>query len=219
MRKIATATIIALTVLATSPVAAVSFNDQQRADAQAAGLVEMKSRYFDEVYGQSTAPIAGLTKIYIEDLDMENVEIDQPDGGRVRYEWELTEKDRAGLNEWYRDAMAQRIEKLDGYQIVNAPGTDVITISAELLELDPTAPKDDFRSRDAGTSYYTEGAGEMTIAIEVSQGDTVYLELVDDEDAGRNWGYNSKVRNQSDVKWVFKRWADRLVKQMDWNNS
>jgi hypothetical protein len=181
------------------------------------GLVTMKSRHFDDVIGKNMAPVAGVRDIYISDLDFSDVEIDEPDhyNSLREREWELTAKDEKGLNEIYKAAVTYRIEKADGYRVVAEPGDGVLTISASMLELNPIAPKDDFRTRDPFDKYYTHGPGSATISITVSSGDDVYMVINDHRDAGYDWGKNDRFHNMRDVKQLFGSWARSLAKQLD----
>ncbi len=221
MKNIAIATLIISAIISGAATAGIA-TAHDLAEAERLELVQRKSKHFDLAFNGDTSEVRELKKIYIDDLDMANVKVDQPDSYRLSSngDWELTEKDKIGLNNIYKSALRKRIEKQGNYSVVDAPGSDVITIQADLLELDPAAPKDDFKNRAPRDKYLSYGAGSATIQFTVSdQNGDVLLIAKDHRDAGHEWGINDRFQNKSDTKRLFNSWAKSLVKQLNLHES
>lgn len=207
---------LVFSALAANPLQAAKFDDAQRVEIQRLGLVEIDSRYFDEVYGQNLDQLDEMQRIYIADLEMDDVEFNEPRNARFgrRSAWYLTDADREWINDQYRESLTEAIEAAGGYQIVDQPSSDALTISAQLVELSPLAPRDDFRSRDAFTEYYSEGTGDLTISIDVTHDDVRLLSLIDERSAGYQWERNDSFSSKRNVSRVIDRWAHNLIAQL-----
>ena len=212
-------TVAILAVLAASPIQAAHFDDVDRSEIQQAGLDEINSRYFDEVFMSDIAEIEGATRVYIAELDTREVQFDEliVDRMRPRHDWYLTDADHEWLRAQYRESLVEAIEAAGDYEIVDQPGADTLNITAQLVELAPLAPRDDFRSRDAFTTYYSEGTGDLTIAIEVARGADTVVALIDKRKAGRSWEKNDAFHSRRNVMNVFDRWARNLTVQLGMN--
>ncbi len=161
--------------------------------------------------------MAEAPSVYVGDLDFSELEIHQPDDRHMRpaREFELNEEELEGLNEMYREAVTRSLSRKDRYQPVETADAAELVISATLLDIRPTAPKDDFRSRDPFADYYTRGAGSAKIRITVDGPDGEVLSFEDRNDAGWDWQENNRINNRRDVKRMFGSWGSTLVKKLD----
>jgi len=180
--------------------------------AQAMSLVAVDSKYFDQVFVGDLALIDGTRKVFIETIDLDSVAIDQPDSVRhsPRSEWVLSGKDKAGIEALYHKSLRKQFEQA-GYTLVSAPAADVLVVDGKLLALDPSAPKDDIKSRSAFERYVSQGAGNATLAIEISLAEEIVLKLEDKRDAGSEWELNDRFHNAREVRQLFGKWARGLV--------
>jgi len=163
------------------------------------------------------AVAAEVTRVYVDDLDLAELKIESPrSGGSIRSrDFELTADERADIATMYKDAVEDAIGGSKSYEIVeDADGAEVV-IQADLLNIRPTAPKDDFRSRNAMETYYTEGAGRATIRFEISDNDELSKVFESSRDAGSFWRENDRFSNTQDVKRLFRSWGGYLVKKLD----
>ncbi len=206
---------VVLFALIAVPALAARDDDAQRAQAQEMGLVEIDSRFFDEVYGRDLDRISTVRSVYIADLDMSNVHFIEPRNQSLprRSRWGLTEADREWLNSRYRESLTEAIEAA-GYQLIDYPARSALVISAQLIELAPNAPRDDARNRRPSVDYYSEGTGELTISIQIRHDDRVLLSVLDERSAGYRWERNDSFHSQRNVARVFDRWAQNLVAQL-----
>lgn len=178
----------------------------------------------DLAYVDPKADFSKYSKIMLMPLGMDNVEIIQPNSNssmsRIkRGNWELTEKDKATLQDVFHNSMVKQLDKKGGYTIVTAVDDDVLQVQAAILAIAPTAPKDDGHSRAAGRSQvYTEGFGSIAIMVAFADSETgEVLGLMKDSLASSSsyWGRNNSVSNLSDVRNMFDRWAAGIRKGLD----
>lgn len=180
------------------------------------GLHKIDNSRTDLAYVDPNADFSKYQKIMLLPLGMDNVEIIQPNTSnsisRVnRGNWELTDSDKAKLQEVFHESMAKELEKKGGYALVTEAGDDVLQLQAALLTIAPTAAKDDERSRSIGRSQvYSEGFGSIAVMVAFADSETgEVLGLMKDSRSSNSatWGRNNSVSNLSDVRIMFNSWA------------
>ena len=195
----------ALAVVAT-PLAA------QEGEANWDGLVEVKAKKLDEVYLRPQADFRSYSKVMLDPTEVS-----------FRKNWQRDQnRDRLDLSSRVSDADARRIlddaqtefQRLfaetyisDGYEVVTAPGPDVLRISTAIINLDVTAPDTMSPGR---TRTYSEDAGEATLVIEVRDSLTGELlgRAVDERETSDMGPYiRNSVTNAAAFEQVFRRWA------------
>ncbi|MEQ8263556.1 DUF3313 family protein [Pseudohaliea sp.] len=174
------------------------------------------------VYVDPTVDFSRYNRILLAPLGVDSVEIIQPDNSSMPYarrrDWELTDEDRAALQAGYREVMLQELVDKGGYALAEAPGDDVLLITAMLTQLAPNAPKDDNQSRYAGRSQvYTEGAGSIAVAVAFADSETgeVLALSKDRRRSTQQWGVNNRVTNRAEVRRVFSAWARQIRQGLD----
>lgn len=100
-----------------------------------------------------------------------------------------------------------------GYEIVAAPGADVLRIAPNIIDLYMTAPEPMTPGR---SRTYTVDAGEATLALEVRDSLTGALlgRAVDRRTAGQGGTYLSRasdVQNLADFERLYRQWAEKSV--------
>ncbi|MCB1706806.1 MAG: DUF3313 domain-containing protein [Halioglobus sp.] len=172
-------------------------------------------------YVDPQAPFGKYTAIMLAPLGVENVEIIQPGNSSRSYgnrNWELTDSDKQRLQADFQQAMAQQLSSTGNFQLVDSIGDRVLTISARLTRIAPTAPKDDNRSRPTGRSHIiTEGSGRLSVEVIFSDSETgeVLALAKDTRSASSQWGLNNSVTNAAEVRRVFNSWARQIATQLE----
>ena len=173
----------------------------------------------DMAYVDPVGDYGRYTKVWLSPLDVDNVEIIQPDASssvinRYNREWELTDKDKDTLRQSFREAMEKELTAGGAYEIADGPGDDVLRIDTMITAIAPSAPRDDFDSRAVGRSrVYTQGAGGMSIAVMFADGDSgEVLAVIKDTRNSDNstWGLNNSVSNMAEVRRNFNAWGKRI---------
>lgn len=182
--------------------------------AQANQMVPREQNRFDFVLQRHYEVKQSVPKVYIANLNLENVEIveNYDDRYTPRRDWELTGKDIKGLQEFYQEAMTYRFSNKNGYERVSSAKQADLVVHAKIERMAPLAPKDDNRSRNIGANYYTEGSGEVTIIFDVYQQDQLVLKIEDTRDAGFTWKKNDRLNNRTNMRNLFQGWAKDLAK-------
>ena len=158
-------------------------------------------------------------QVYIETLNLDNVEIVQPTSGtsianRFNREWELTDDDKTRLQEQFQESVSAAITKGGAFTLAEEPGKNVLRIDAMITGLAPSAPRDDVASRGARSTVITQGSGSMSIAMVLSDGYSgeVLAIIKDTRDSGStiNWTINNSVTNMAEVRRIFTSWGTQL---------
>lgn len=181
------------------------------------GLVQVKAKRMDAAYLLPGADFRPYTKLMID-----------PTKAAFQKDWirsqntsrslsrqvkpEDAEKILAAARTNFDDIIAEAYTKA-GYQVVTAPGPDVLQVSAAVVNLYVNAP--DIMS--AGRSYsFTTEAGEATLVMEVRDSMTgTLLGRVLDRRETRSAGsmrMATSVSNQQEFRALFKQWASITVK-------
>lgn len=183
-------------------------------------LAKVDNSRVDLAYVDPTADYARYNKVYIEPLDLDNVEIIQPNTSgsmvnRYNREWELTDADKEKLQSTFRESMTKALTDGGAFEIVEKGGDDVIKLEGMLTRIAPSGPKDDQKSRTTSRStVISEGAGSMSIAIMIADGDSGEpLAIIKDTRSSVNssmWGINNSVSNMAEVRRNFNAWAAQI---------
>ena len=190
------------------------------------GLVKVKSKHFDEVYLRPGADFRGYAKVMLnpaqvtfakswkKDMNFNRIALLQ--ATTVEDADRIAEKVRAGLGDVFANAF-----KSAGYEIVAAPGADVLGLSLRVIDLYINAPE---TITLAPTSrVYTLDAGQGTLALEVRDATTGALlgRVVDRRTAGDRGSFRSSlmlttpVSNRFDFARLFDVWARNWIESLE----
>jgi hypothetical protein len=182
------------------------------AEAVPLGFTKTKSRFLDSVYLKPGVNFKDYPQLQFAELDTTNVAIREPSSPNDFDEpWILTDKDKAYLQQKYLESFNKELIKTDRFKAAGASAKTLL-IKTTLQELAPSAPKDDIKSRPNISSFYTEGAGTMTMKMEIydAQTNTLIGLIADESDLGNRWKRNDRVNNRRELSMAFSRWADSL---------
>jgi hypothetical protein len=201
-----------LTGLAALAVAATPLAAQE-GEATWDGLTKVEAKKLDEAYLRPQADFREYTKVMIDPTEVS-----------FRKNWQR-DQNRAsvGLMNHVSDTDARRIlddaqtsfQRLfaeayakDGYQVVTAPGPDVLRISTAIVNLDVTAPD----TMSPGISRtYSRDAGEATLVLEARDSLTGELlgRALDERETSDMGPYiRNSATNAVEFEQVFRRWAE-----------
>lgn len=173
----------------------------------------------DMAYVDPTIDYGRYSRVLITPLDLDNVEIIQPDRNtsmlnRYNEEWALTAEDKQRLQEAFTTSMERALSEGGAYGIADTAGDDVLIIEAMITTIAPSGPKDDVASRGIGRSrVFTQGSGGMSIAVMFADGDSgEILAVVKDTRTSDNstWGMNNSVTNMAEARRYFNNWSKRI---------
>ena len=155
--------------------------------------------------------------VYVETMQLDNLEITQPDRSLAARGkgFELNDQELASLQEMYANAMLNAVERDNDFVLATDAESSDIVINAELVRLVPTAPKDDFKSRGVRETIVSRGPGSAKIHFVVSRDDEVIVDVQDYRDAGMNWQENNRFNNRRDTKRLFSRWANFVLAEIE----
>ena len=188
----------------------------QAAEAPPAGLVPVRSINLDEFYARPDAGLAGYRKVMIDPVQI-----------AFRSDWNQSEQDYRGKTrrllpsdvKAIADDMAATFQgsvaegfKERGYEIVSAPGPDVLRLTPIATELYVNVPDE---TPPGQTRYLSKDAGEATLILEARDPNgNLLARIVDHRISRQSKGTRlSDLRRTTNVAssfWfdeTFRRWA------------
>ncbi|HEY6814832.1 MAG TPA: DUF3313 family protein [Croceibacterium sp.] len=176
------------------------------------GLVKVQAKKLDEVYLLPQADFREYTKVLLDPTEVAFRKNWQRDQNRERLDLadrvsdadarKILDDAQKGFQKYFTEAYTK-----DGYEIVTAPGPDVLRISTAIVNLDVTAP--DTMSPNRGRTF-SRDAGEATLVIEARDSLTGELlgRALDRRETSDMGPYvRNSVTNAAAFEQVFRRWA------------
>lgn len=176
------------------------------------GLAPMPSRAFDSVFADAAREDAPQ-RVHVGGLLAQDVEISEPllRGPGVGRDWTLGAAEVAGIERLWVARLSAAIEAHPELELVEAHGDGVHVVTARLVELAPTAPRDDLRSRAVRRTFVTRGAGQVTLRLDVHDETGLRATVLDRRDAGAAIARNDRFRNSLEFRRLLARWADDVA--------
>ena len=181
------------------------------------GLQRVKSKKLDDAYLLAGADFRVYSKIVLDPVEVsfrKNWERDINRSTRSasrRVTAEDADRARKAMSEGFYEILAKEFEK-SGYQVVTAPGPDVLRLKPMLVDVYINAPD----TMEPGRSYtFTIEAGEATLALEVRDSETNQLlgRAVDSRGTGESnrMTWTTSVTNRMEFERLFRIWASNLA--------
>lgn len=179
------------------------------------GLQHVKAKKVDAVYLLPQADFRGYARVMLDPTEVafrKNWQRDQNSGvGLTRISDEearrILDQARAGFEKIFAKAYTDA-----GYQVVAAPGPDVLRVRTAVIDIDVNAPD----TLSAGrTRVYSRDAGAATLVIEArdSLSGALLGRAVDADTVGDVGPYlRNSVTNAGAFEATFSRWAEISVK-------
>ena len=132
--------------------------------------------------------------------------------------WVLRDKDIKLMQEEFAKVMEKELPK-GGFSFVTEPQADTLIIVPTIIDIYLTAPIEDTRRTNMSRgATYTEGAGALTIAVILADGETleVVAEGVDQRypSSSNMWKENTRVFNIGDMRSIFRAWGKMMRKRL-----
>ena len=217
MIKTLLASLAAAMLLAT----AVASPSHAAEDSTWDGLQKVKSKRLDDAWLLPGADFRGYTKVIIDPLEVafrKNWERDMNRSSRsahVRVSAEDADRIRKEMGEGFREVLVEDFAKA-GYEVVTAPGPDVLRLTPGLVDVWINAPD----TKQPGRTYtYTVEAGEATLSLEARDSETGQLlgRAVDRRRTGDSgiWMWTTSVTNRAEFTNMFRQWSRILTNGLE----
>ena len=207
-------------ILGLTPLAVFTAEDTPEVVNQDLEPVERSK--LESAYAKPGVDWSQYGKILVAQLDVSDVEVVQPpESASVQrqrpVEFVLTDVDRSLLQGLYAQKMQKRVFDDGGYNQANLPGPDTLMIRIAIVQIAPTAARDDRESRGMNSTVYTRGPGSVSIKGILQDGESGELlaYFTDTKEGTPFWGRNDRFRNRRELGNIFDSWARRFVKQLD----
>lgn len=211
MKYSLTVGLVVLTLAASAFAFEKKHEKELAAEVKDLGFTKTKDRFLDSVYLKPGVDFKEYQQLDIAGLDTSKVVVREPSSSNSFDEpWVLTDKDKIYLEQEFLQTFNKELIETDRFK-ASGDGKKLL-IKTTLLELAPTAPKDDIKSRPNISKIYTEGAGTITMKIEIYDAQTKALVgvIADQAKLGNRWERNYKANNKRQLSLAFARCADSL---------
>jgi hypothetical protein len=178
------------------------------------GLELVKKGRLDVVYRRPGVDFSVYSKIMLDPVEVAFKKQWTQDFRRVSSN--DRERIRSELAEEFHKVFVAELEEKGGYNIVVAPGPDVLRVSAGIVELYINAPD----TMSAGSSRtYALSTGEATLVAELRDSDSgsVIARAADRERARESatMQWITRADNRADARVMLKKWAGVLREGLD----
>jgi hypothetical protein len=176
------------------------------------GLVQVKSKKLALAYLLPSADFRAYSKVMFDMPEVAFSKNWQRDYNRstMTLSGRVSDKDMQEAVEGAKQSLSKIFPERfthEGYQVVTAPGPDVLRLSLAVIDLQVNAPERDLPGR---SRTYAVDAGEATFAIEARDSLTGQLlgRAVDRREAGEGPAYRRTYSsNMADFEALFDTWA------------
>ena len=178
------------------------------------GLEIVKDSRLDLVYRRPGVDMSGYTKIMLDPVEVafkkqwtqDFRQVSKHDRERIRTE----------LAQEFHDILVDELQTKGGYQIVDAPGPDVLRFSAGIFELYINAPDTMTTGR---SRTYALSTGEATLGAELTDSESgAVIARAADRERGRESGtmqWITRSQNRADARAMLRKWASTLREGLD----
>jgi len=182
------------------------------------GLEKVSVPGIELAYARPGVSFVGYTKVLLEPVEVDfakNWAAQRGPGGKLSTA--EIESIRSGVAKIVYDEFVKALQAKGGYNMVTAPGPDVLSVKADILNLYVTAPG---APKGGRSRIYTVSPGQMTIVAQLSDSETGQLlaRAIDRSVARSSSGpmqlTNSAV-NAQEARAIASRWARILVGELD----
>ena len=186
----------------TSPGAEVTFD----------GLYPVSGGRMDAAWARSDFSVSSYSKIMLESIGIEYRPGGEtrraPYGSASSDHYEMTADQKERFRALMREVLLEELGKGKNYQIVSAPGPDVLTVRVGLLDVASFVPKEPIGNAD----IYLSRVGEATLVLELrdSNTDAILLRGVDRraaEDPSDRLRESNRPMNTAEVRRLARTWA------------
>jgi hypothetical protein len=194
---------------------------QDKPGLQWEGMQKVEWKAFDEGYQTPGVDFRSYTKVMIDPTEAAFRKNWQRDYNKVHLDIEnrVTDEDAQKILAEARDGLAEAFKQAAqkaGYQVVTAPGPDVLRLKPSLTDLDVHAP--DIKV-SAQKHTFAEDAGSARLVLEIrdSSSGALLAGGVDKRDIGQQTFLErrSSVSNRADFSRAFRRWAEFSFNALD----
>jgi len=190
------------------------------AEVTADGLHRVDNSVMAMAWVKPDLNLQGYTKLMIEEVTVayqKEPRATTQSPGSSEDNFALTPSEMANLKSWFHEAVVTALTRDDGWQIVDAPGPDVLLISAYLIDLVVRVPAQDMSRQRT----YTRSYGEVTLVLELqdSESEEFLARVADRRDPTRATD-NGLARVspsfvRADVQALFDYWTNPLRQSLD----
>ncbi|KPJ84439.1 MAG: hypothetical protein AMS18_16800 [Gemmatimonas sp. SG8_17] len=190
------------------------------AEVTADGLHRVDNSVMAMAWVKPDLDLTGYTKLMVDEITVayqKEPRATQHAPGASEDNFALTRREMDNLKRWFNEAVVTALTKDDGWEIVDAPGPDVLRVSVYLIDLVVRTPAQDLSFQRTFTRSY----GEVTLVIELqdSESEEFLARAAERRDPTRATDNGlarvSPSAVKVDVQSLFDYWANTLRQGLD----
>ncbi len=221
MQKVLATTAAAMFIATACTTAPPAIDMSPEAEVTFDGLRSVVNTRADAAWARPDADLSGYTKVMLQGAGIEY----RPGGesGRTMISrgrggpYEVTEEAKARLQTIVVEAFADELGQSDRFELVQAPGPDVLLVRGALLDVVSYVPPDPIEAR---SSIFLTKVGEATLVVELRDSITeaILARALDRRAAEQPGGMvleSNRVSNAAEVRRLANRWARQLREALE----
>jgi hypothetical protein len=194
--------------LQTGPDAEVTFD----------GLTRVDNTVMDVVWVRPGADLSGYQKVLLQGAGIEYRPVDRSAGVGFdsSTEFPMTDSQKERLAEIVQEAFREEMERSERFELVDAPGPDVLLVHGALLDVVSRVPPQSL----GRSEVYLASVGEATLVVEARDGRTgaILARAADRraaEDISGRLTRAGAASTWSEVRFLAQRWAQQLRRGLE----
>ena len=184
------------------------------------GLYRVQKSVVDAAWVKPDLDLTGYTKLLIGPSTIAYKKLDPVSDFRARSEtvFPVQEENKARFEQILKEEFTEELEKLERYEIVTAPGPDVLMLVGGVLDVVSFVPPDLESARFGRGGVYLESVGSAVLVIELrdSQSGEVLARAADARAAESPFAFEANsVTVWSEVRRLAQYWAGLLIDRLN----
>ena len=184
------------------------------------GLTRVQKSVADAAWVKADLDLTPYKKLMVvsEGVSFRKMEPVNDFQARSESQFPVKEENKQRLTEILNEEFREELAKLERYEIVAAPGPDVLLIVGAVIDVVSTVPPDVDSARFGRGGVYLTSVGEATLVLELrdSESDEVLARVADRRAAEAAFAFEvNNVTAWSEVRRLAQSWASLLRKRLE----
>jgi hypothetical protein len=182
------------------------------------GLEKKQIKGIDAAYVRPGVNLAQYSKVMLDPVQVSFDKDWKPEQNGMRTKVSQADRERIknDLSALAAKTFKETLSKDNGYPVVDAPGPEVMRVTAALADVYITAPDVQSPGR---TTTYVMNAGRMTLVAELrdSESGALFARVIDEREARSSSGlqFTNSIENSQEARNAVRQWAMILRKRLD----
>jgi len=184
------------------------------------GLHRVEKSVLDAAWVKPDLDLTGYTKLLIANAGIAYRKLDPVSDFQARSESEfpVQEENKARFEQILKEEFTEELEKVERYEIVTAPGPDVLLLVGSVIDVVSSVPPDLDSAKYGRGGVYLDSVGSAVLVVELrdSMSGEVLARAADGRAAESPFAFEANsVTVWSEVRRLARYWANLLVDRLN----